>query len=179
MRAIIKVFSQFHRYLLWALISVFLWAWVFMLRFDTTQDKKVVIYSNTPEVLNYALAAELEKDMPEGIKTVKVRPFSYDIFSEGLPADADIVIINSEDARAYIELLSPIVPESSENIENGLIIDGSIYGLVLFDAGTGTGSALDYFTYGDESFYICFTKSSVHLTDGAARYTAERILGIK
>ena len=64
------------------------------------------------------------------------------------------------------------------------VSDGAVYGLRCFDASSMTGAAGRYVRYlapdaAAEDFYLCLTKDSPHLADGAALRVAERYLGLE
>ena len=166
-----KILWNIHRYLLWAVISVVLWAWIYMLATDTTKAKKVVVYIDAPEVAEQGLMLELEKDLPEGIRMVKVRSFEYLEYSVLESEEADIYILPEEKFAAALEFLAQ-APGT----------DG--YGSVICDPDSGLTIAGSYITYGEGRYYICFSKKSVHLgeangsKDDAAITIAERILAL-
>ena len=202
MRLIKGFFSNIHRYLFWLVISCLLWAWIYSLITDAPRAKKVVVYTNTPAVSDKELALELEKELPDGIRMIQVHPFSYSAFNTGAPDAADIYILSEEDIGNNIDMLSPVAPRS----EKDLIIDGSCYGWLIFDAESGLGAADSFIGYlpedavpegavptedpeapeavpeTPENYYICFNKTSPHLgefndsADSAALLIAERLL---
>lgn len=202
MRIINGFFSNIHRYLFWLVISFVVWAWIFTLITDAPRAKKVVVFSNTPATRDTELAVELEKELPDGIRTIKVHPFSYSAFDTGAPDLADIYILTEKDIRENLHMLCPIEPSS----EKDLVIDGCCYGLMLYDHETKSGAAGSFFGYYPEdalpdgavliddnaaasaelgdpaSYYISFNKNSPHLgklndsKDEAAILVADHIM---
>ena len=75
------IFKNLHRYVLWLVVSFFLWAWIFTLITNAPAGKKVVLYAGLPAMEREALAAALEADMPEHIRYVETWVFSDEMFS--------------------------------------------------------------------------------------------------
>lgn len=184
MRLIKGFFSNIHRYVLWLLISVFLCAAVFVLAADAPRDKKVTVFIDA-EVNDRLLEYELIKELPEGIRTVKVHPFSYSAFDTGAPLSADIYILTARDLEENAEMMLPI---REAGLGEDLVIDPSGLGVLIYSSDTQSGSLRDYIDYtadGDtQSFYLCFNKDSVHLggingsKDGAAIEIARKMISL-
>ena len=79
-----------HRFVFWALLSTILWAWIFTLLTDTVPEKKVTLYVQTEDCRSVELTLKLEEEKPEGIKMVKVHPFSYAAFGNRELLEADV-----------------------------------------------------------------------------------------
>ena len=187
-----RILSQLHRYVLWLMISIFLWSWIFTLITDTTKEKKVTVCSDTPAMLDSELAEALSYDLPEGIKLIKVFPFKYAMFNTADIDRADILILPESEIEEHTATLCAIGTESFDT-SGGYEKDGAVYGLLLFDAASGTAKASDYFTFTSvdaegkptsENYYLCFNERSVHLgdmnssADDAAIIIAKRILDL-
>lgn len=179
MRIFKRILSNIHRYVVCALLSVVFWAWIFSVVTDTVPLKKVTVLIDTPAVDELALAKKLKEDLPEGLRTVKVYPLSYMDFSFGMSDEGDIYILPESSMEKSVELLCPL--EGGE----GYVYDGRVYGLLIHEAGAENGGASAYITFGnDENYYLCFTKSSLHLgelngsKDGTALEIAEKILAL-
>ena len=179
MRIFKRILSNIHRYVVCALLSVVFWGWLFSVVTDAVPAKKVTVLVDTPAVDEVALAKKLKEDLPEGLRTVKVYPLSYMDFSFGMSDEGDIYILPESSMEKSVELLCPI--EGSD----GYVYDGNVYGLLIHEAGADTLCASDYITFAaDENYYLCFTKSSLHLgelngsRDGAALEIAEKILAL-
>ena len=80
MQVLKNIWSQLHRWVFWALLSTVFWGWIFTMVTDTVPEKKVTVYVLTEECRSTELALQLEEDRPEGIKMIKVHPFSYAAF---------------------------------------------------------------------------------------------------
>ena len=82
MRILRNIWSQLHRFVFWALISIVFWGWIFTLITDAPAARKVTLYVNTNAPRDKELVLKLEEDLPEGIRFVKVHPFSYAVFGD-------------------------------------------------------------------------------------------------
>ena len=161
MKVLKNILSQLHSFILWALASIFLWAWIFGLATDTSFDKKVMIFCHVPAVQDVELTTALEQDLPEGIKMVQVHPFDYVMFDTVSITRADILIIPAIDVS---EMGDEIVPLEGDG------------GVQVYDPDTGEGVLLDYITYGDEAYYLYLGAGSAHLKDGIAAEIAKKLL---
>ena len=103
-----NVLSQWYRYLLWALMSVFFWGWIFGLLTDARPEKKLVLCVDRPEIAEEALSEELERRRPEGIKLVAAHSFDYYIFDTEELRLADLYIVGENEAEKYIESFLPL-----------------------------------------------------------------------
>ena len=160
MRMVKNIFSRLHIFVLWALLSAMLWAWIFTLVTDTAPDKKVTVYCHVPQVKSTELAVRLEEGMPDGLKMIKVHSFDYVMFEIEPINGGDIYIIPASERSEFADDLS-----------------GS--GVKVYDAETGTGIAAEYITYGNEDYYLFFGAHSVHLEDGKASAVAQALLAMK
>ena len=182
MKIIRKFFSSLPKYLLWAVLSTLFWMWIFTLLTDTSAEKKVVIYADVPALADPDLAVKLEEDLPEGIKMIKVRSFSYMMFGEAELLAGDIYIVRGFDIPSYYESFQPLPARYRQEGENFAWQD-TVYGLRIYDEASGKGAALSYITYtgdsrGDDDFYLCFGVNSVHCgeKDEAAFAIADALL---
>ena len=163
MRILKNIVSHFHIFLLWAVLSTMLWAWIFTLVTDTSPDKKVTVYCHVPEVQGTELAIELEKNMPEGLKMIRVHSFSYVMFDMESINKGDIFIIPISDIEQFAPDLAPVDDEN---------------GVKVYDSKTGNGIAAEYISYGDEDCYLFLGAGSAHLEDGKALAVANSLLEI-
>lgn len=189
MRTIKRILSQLHRYVLWALISAVVWAFVFTRITDASPKRKVTVYTDAPAVSEITLEAKLEEELPDGIKMVKVRHFTYAAFNSDAPSEADILILSESSVKEHLDMLSPIPrdPREGDYVEGG-----SLYGIKVFDLASGSAVCGEYFTYTyivsetpNQNYYLCFNNDSIHLggwngsADDAALIIAEKILSMK
>ena len=164
MRILKNIFSHLHIFLLWAVLSAMLWAWIFTFVTDTSPDKKVTVYCHVPEVKSTELAVALEKNMPEGLKMIKVHSFDYVMFDTESIGRGDIFIIPASEIEPFFEDIAPVGDEN---------------GIRVYDSETGIGIGLEYISYGDEDHYLFLGAGSVHLEDGKALAVAEELLKMK
>ena len=164
MRVVKNIFSQLHTFVLWLLVSALFWGWIFTFVTDTSPEKKVTVYCRVPAVEDTAMAAALERDMPEGLRMVKVHSFDYVMFGTDAFDRGDVFIIPASEDPDFVKDLLPLEGEQ---------------GTEIYDAGTGEGAATAYIQYGDEDYYIYLGSGSVHLEDGAALAVARAILALE
>ena len=180
MRILKNVFSQLHRWVLWAVLSAVFWAWIFTLVTDAAPARKVTLYAHVDRCEDKALAVRLEESRPQGIKLVKVHPFSYVMFSRTDLEQADLYILPASEAEAMLEAFAPLDEEDWDYGGRELYrSEGRIYGVKVYDAASGTGAAAQYLGYTPgEDYYLFFNAASPHLGsgDGAALRIAEALL---
>ncbi len=113
---------------------------------------------------------------------VKVHPIDYYVFSQDELEHADLYIVKGSRAEEYSALFLPLaeagVPEEGAELR---YLEGRACGLRIYCAETGEGalkSYIDYVRPGEtgEDYYLFFGAGSAHLSDGAARRLAERLL---
>ena len=182
MRVIKNIWSQMHRFVLWAVISTIFWAWIFTLVTDTVPAKKVTIYIQTENCRSAELGLKLEETMPEGIRMIKAHPFSYAVFGQNDLLNADFFVIRESEAE---EMLPSFAPLEGESLDCGdrerFCRDGIWYGVKVWDTASGEGDARSYLAYEEgEDYYLFFNADSPHLSsgDGAALRVAETLLGL-
>ena len=182
MRFLKNVFSQLHRWVLWALLSAIFWGWIFGFVTDTSPAKKVTLYAQVPACEDKALALALEAEKPEQIRMVKVHPFSYALFDAEELATADLYIVCASQVEQFLDDFAPLDSEAIDLEGRELYTArGRAYGIKVYDAASGTGAALDYLHYAEgEDCYLFFNASSPHLTagDGAALQIARALLDL-
>ena len=160
MRILKNIFSHLHIFVLWAMLSAMLWAWIFTFVTDTTPDKKVTVYCHVPEIKSTELAIRLEENMPDGLKMIKVHSFDYVMFNIEAIDKGDIYIIPASETEQFADDLA-----------------GD--GVKVYDCAEGTGIAKEFIGYGEEDYYLFLGAGSVHLEDGKALEVAEELLKIK
>ena len=165
MKVLKNIGSQFYLYLLWLLVSVLLWGWIFTMITDTTPDKKITIFIDAYAVEDKALSIELEKSMPDGIKMIRVRSFSYAMFQESSILGADIFIVKESEIELYRDSFRG-------------------EGIKVYDARTGQGAARQFIRYtadeATEDYYLFYGAESVHTgnKDEAAFSVVQTLLDI-
>lgn len=182
MRILKAFYSNILKYLLWLVLSTMFWAWIFTFVRDTTADKKVVLYADVFSMSDRALDVRLEEEMPEGIEMIRVHLFSYAMFNDASLGQGDLYILPEWEVEEMIEDLAPL---SLDGAYEYYWHEGEPYGILIYDAKTGTGIAQDYIQYlapGQEpqNYYLFFGARSVHLDeqDETARLVARSLLSI-
>lgn len=182
MRIFRNIFSQMHRWVLWALLSAIFWGWIFTLLTDAPPARKVVLYAQVESCRSEELALRLEEDKPEGIKLIQAQPFSYALFGNGL-LEGDLYVVRASDMETFLPDFAPLEDEDFDCGERELYRqDGHVYGVKIYDAASKTGAAAEYLDYDpQEDFYLCMRADSLHLGggDGAALRIAEALLKLK
>lgn len=164
MKMLKNIVSRFHIFLLWLLASVMFWSWIFTIVTDTSPDKKVTVYCHVPAVQDTALAVALEEHMPDGLEMIKVHSFDYVMFDEESISQGDVFIIPASEIELFAGDLAPV---------------GEERGVMVYEASTGAGTAMDYIQYADEDFYLFLGAGSAHLEDGKALEVAMLLLAMK
>lgn len=185
MRKIKSVFSNLHLYVLCALASVLLWGWIFTWVTDTTAEKKVTFFVDA-DCADQALNLELETQMPEGIQMIRGHALTYVVFDESALDEADFYLLSSSKIPEVIGALAALtLPEDSEAVPY-IGEDGLVYGIKIYDAATGAGSAQSYIQYSaGEDYYLCFRADSLHLgeingsADDAALQVARHLMRLQ
>ena len=168
MKVLKNILSQFHVYVLWLLLSTVFWGWIFTsFVTDTAPGKKITIYVDAPEVADTALDIALEEHLPQGIRMVRVHPFSYAVFDTDALLNADIFIVPASRAAEYTDSFAPLRGPILEAEAARWERDGAVYGLRVFDAQAGAGAAGEFITYAapgqeGEDYYLFFGSRSLH-----------------
>lgn len=192
LRVLKRIWAQIHRFVFWALILSLFWAWIYTMVGDTSRDKKVLFYLETPGLERRALSIRLEDAcLPvEGIKMIQARGFSYELFGSEL--NGDLYLMRESTLKATLEE----TPEKLAAIElpegmRGYEWKGGVYGILAFDPETQKGPAMEQIRYAPfdrpepEAFWLCFDAKSQHLAaqpgalDNAAWDTALALLAMR
>ena len=178
MKLIKRVFSQLYLFLIWIILSTMIWGWVFNLITDTSADKKITVFVEVDEMKELELTLELEKDMPEGIKMIKVHPFSYALLDSNTLLGSDVFIVKASNIAQYAPDFA-LPPEGALPEGEVYYIDGAAYGVKVYDVKSGEGIAAEYITYADEDMYLFYGAGSTHLGDGKAEYTVRKLFELQ
>ena len=145
---------------LWGMAAVILSGFLLNFLTDTRPENKITIFADC-EVRNAEeLAEELNREMGDRIRMVKVHPFSYALFNADALAKADLYIIPDSGKEKYGTLFAEDSPV-----------------LTMYDPESGRKLAADYFCWPEgensEAYRLYSGARSAHLEDGLARRTAE------
>ena len=163
MNAVRGIFRNLHRYTLWLIVSIVLWAWIFTLITDAPAQNKLLLYAEVPAMDRAGLAAVLEEDMPDTIRFVEARPFMDEMFSPANVAAGDVFIVSEEQAKSYHDAFSPLDRAAFPG-RTFCEIDGGAYGVCVFDEAAGIRIGTRYVTYGPgERYFLFFNAKSGHL----------------
>lgn len=159
------ILKNWHRYLLWLVVSFFFWAWIFTLITDAPAGKKVVLYADCPAMEREALDAELEKAVPEGIRFVEARIFSDEMFQPTNLTSGDVFILSKEQIDRYLPHCIPL-PEAAFPDRFLYEDEGVAYGVLVYDEARGIAIGTEYVAYiPGETYYLFFNAASQHLGD--------------
>ena len=176
------ILKNWHRYLLWATVSFFFWAWIFTFLTDAPAQKKLVLYADAPAMERDALAAALEQDMPAHIRFVEARVFSDEMFQPSNLARGDVYIIAESDMEQYFNTftLAPLDPAAFPGLPL-YELEGQAYGVCVYNEDACIHSGSKYLAYlPGETYYLFFNAGSKHLTaaDGASMQAARAFLAL-
>ncbi|MBE5793535.1 MAG: hypothetical protein E7323_02505 [Clostridiales bacterium] len=168
--------------ILWAMVSVFLWGWIFTFLTDTKPENKLTLFIDAAVTDGTGLAVQLEEPLlDDTISMVKVHPFTYAMLDSEPLRQSDAYIVRASHVEEYRDWFAPLPeslttgsPEASLEAQPAtspdlLVLDGVPYGIRVYHAATGTGIAQAFLPYQDpalpdEDYYLMLGKASLHLT---------------
>ena len=103
-----RILHDWHRYVLWALLSVLIWAWIFSLVTKAPASKKVQLFAELPAMRSEALEIALEREKPDGIAYVQAAQFDYAMIDQTEVLQGDLYLIPESKAEAYLASFAPI-----------------------------------------------------------------------
>ena len=163
MNAVKGILRNLHRYTLWLIVSVVLWAWIFTLITDAPAQNKLLLYAEVPAMDREGLSAVLEADMPGSIRFVEARPFMDEMFSPANVAAGDVFIVSESQVENYRDAFSPLDRAAFPG-RTFYEIDGGACGVCVFDEAAGIRIGTRYVTYGPgERYFLFFNAKSGHL----------------
>ena len=162
MRVLRRIFSRFYLYVLWFFFAFLFCGLVFSRLGDTDASHKVTLYADVPAMRDTELAAELEENRPEGIRMVKVHPFSYAMFDTDDLLGADLYILPTSRVEEYADSLRSI-EGAAFDAEGGYLRGGELWGVRVWYAAERKGIAADFIDYPDEDCWLFFNKDSQHI----------------
>ena len=155
--------------MIWLILAVLFWSWIFTFLTDTDPAHKVSLFADVEACRDKELAIKLEKELPDGIRMVKVHRFAYAMFDSNNLRNADLFILKASDLEQYREWLAPLPQQFAEQAvlfdENGVAL-----GIPVFDPADRTVVAGEWLTYAipdesNEQYCLAFGASSAHLPD--------------
>ena len=179
------ILRNLHRYVLWALLSVVIWAWIFTLRFSAKAEEKVSLFAELPGISGNGLAMALEEDLPEGIRRVDPSNFDVGLFNQQSVLSGDLYLVPEAEIEMFASSLAPIDRTAFPDA-TFYEIDGEAYGILISDPETGFSVASDYVIYYQNvRCWLCFNRESIHLggwngsADDAAIVIAQHFLDME
>ena len=171
MKKLKQFFDLVPAMLLWLMLSIFLWSLVFNFLTDAPAGEKIVLFIDAPLTNETQMALDLEAAADDPIKMVQVRSFAYAMMGSEEIENADLYIIGESAFAEYQAWFQPL----PEDLHNGTLleIDGTPYGVKVYDAATGEGLAPEIigYTYPGkivEDHYLLVGKNTLHLEDSQA-----------
>ena len=181
-----KILRNWHRYLLWALVSVIFWGWILSLATNAPDARKVRLYAAAPVLNSDGLERALEAEgLPDGIEYVQASLFGYALIDEDQVLKGDLYLLPESMAEESVAFFAPIDPADFPGA-SFYESDGKAYGVLLFDEKI-SGSI--HFTPGsayincflEERSYLFFNAGSLHIgkPDDAAIVIARHFLNLQ
>lgn len=181
MRVLRGIFSHLYLYILWFFFAFLFCGLLFSQLGDTDAAHKVTLFADVETMRDTALADVLEREKPEGIRMVKVHPFSYAMFDSDNLLGADLYIVPESRVEEYAGSFCPL-PEGLFDGEGGYVREDALWGVKVWDAARGEGIAAEYIGYPPEDCWLFFNGASQHIRsirgegDDAAIEIARRLL---
>lgn len=160
------VSAVFPLLVLWAFAVLIFGSFIFYQITDTSPAHKITLYVDGVTVNENQLAEQLEKQLPDPIRMVRIHPFSYQMFGTDELKAADLYIVpdsHREEYRDWFVLDDPGVPVYDP--ETGLVIAGEWFRYVSED-----GKA--------EPWRLYCGAGSAHLEDGLAAQAAQLLISV-
>lgn len=158
-----RILHDWHRYVLWAMLSVLIWAWIFSLVTKAPASKKVQLFAELPAMRSEALEIALEREKPDGIAYVQAAQFDYAMIDQTEVLYGDLYLVPESNAEAYLASFAPI----DRRLFPGASFyesQGKAYGLLVYDEETGLSVGGEYVAYvPGERCYLFFRAESQHL----------------
>ncbi len=163
--------------ILWLFLSALLWSFVFNILTSAKPGERLSLFIDAKVPDPTAMAVELEKDRPAGIRMVKVHPFSYAMMDDGSLSQADLYIMREDKLEQYAVSLAP-VPDVLRDGRELALLDGTPVGIVIRFTDDETS---DWIDYEPGRYVLAFGANGQHLpgnagaVDDAAIRFADRV----
>ena len=194
MKKLKRFFDLVPALILWLMLSVFLWGWIFTFLTDTKPANKLSLFVDATVTDGTGLAVKLEETLlDDTIHMVKVHPFTYAMLDSEPLRQADVYLVRASHVEEYREWFAPLPERFADAMrveaDGILTLDGTAYGIRIWNGQEGSGIAQSYIDYHDpalpdEDVYLIFGRASLHLTgnenglDDKAVQLAETLLFI-
>ncbi len=158
-----QILRNWHRYVLWALLSGLLWAWILVLVTKASPSQKVQLYADLPRIETEPLEIALEHDLPNGVKYVEARCMDNLLIDLSVVLQGDVFLIPESKTEEYLASFAPIDKNAFPG-QSFYESDGTAYGIVVFDEDADIWIGRDYVMYiAGERCILFFNKDSQHL----------------
>ena len=160
------VSAVFPLLVLWAFAVLIFGSFIFYQITDTDPAHKIALYMDGETVNADQLAEQLEKQLPDPIRMVRIHPFSYQMFGADELKAADLYIVPDSRKEEYRDWFVPDDP-----------------GIPVYDPETGLNIAGEWFRYEQtetepEPYRLYTGAGSVHLEDGLAAQAARLLVSV-
>ncbi len=180
-----EILRNWHRYVVWVLVSVMFWSWIVVRITDALPKNKVVLYADLYEIDEKALEQAVENDLPEGIRFLEVNLFDGMLFQPTAVLSGDLYLVPESDMEAYGASFLPLSREAYPGA-SFYERDGEAIGVCVFDPSGSVAVAADRIGYfPDQRCYLCINRESGHIgsqndsPDDAALVLAQRIFELQ
>ena len=177
-----SILRNWHRYVLWAVLSVIFWSWIVIRVTDAPPKSKVTVYVDLTAIDSQSLTEQFDDMLPDGIRMVEFDRFDAMIFQPTNVLSGDLYLIPESKIDEYIASFLPIDTSAFPG-ETFYERGGQAYGVCVYDPALGKAAADACILYpGDERCYLFFNRDSRHVGsnekafDNAAYPVAVRFL---
>lgn len=160
------ILKNWHRYVVWAILSAVFWAWAVLRVTDALPKNKVVLYADLYEIDRPAVEQAVEPALPEGIRFMEVDLFEDMLFSPTSVLTGDLYLVPESKVAEYLESFLPI----DRSLFPGATFyesEGEAYGVCVYDEAAGVavaGSHVLYFP--GQRCYLFLNRDSRHVGAG-------------
>lgn len=158
-----EILRNWHRYVVWTLVSVMFWSWVVVRITDALPKNKVVLYADLYEIDGKAVEAAVEPDLPEGIRFMEVNMFDSMLFQPTAVLTGDLYLVPEMDIEAYAASFLPL----DRSLFEGAAFyeyEGNPIGVCVFDPDGSAAVGADMIGYfPDQKCYLCINRESKHI----------------
>ena len=184
MNTVKGILRNLHRYALWLILSVVIWAWIFTRINDAPASKKLILYADLDAMDREALAAVLEEDMPDSIRFVELQLFVDAMFEPANVVRGDMFIVSDSQAEGVLQDLA-VIDKSAFVGRTFYESEGKAYGILVYDEAAGVRIGAKYLAYEPGgTYYLFFNRDSQHIgtwngsADDAAIRAANTLLSL-
>ena len=158
-----NIFRNWHRYVLWAILSGVFWAWMVFRVTDALPKNKVVLYADLYEIDRTAVETAVEDELPEGIRFLEVDLFDDMLFQPNTLLLGDLYLVPESKVEEYLASFLPL----DRSLYPGATFyesEGEAYGVCVYDEAAGVAVAAEYITYfPGEKCYLFLNRDSKHV----------------